>query len=101
MVYLDQYQLEQVMLVIELDQVQMVKQMFEVVLVELILVDHLNNNKTNENLKTKRKGYLPLSTIIAPCVPSNCCASSVDNKTVCSTPFSSIIFAVIVPICCV
>jgi hypothetical protein len=45
MVYLDQYQLEQVMLVIELDQVQMVKQMFEVVLVELILVDHLNDNK--------------------------------------------------------
>jgi len=42
MVYLDQYQLEQVMLVIELDQVQMAKQMFEIVLVELILVDHLN-----------------------------------------------------------
>jgi hypothetical protein len=46
MVYWDQYQLEQVRLVIELDQVQMVKQMFEVALVELILVDHLNEKKT-------------------------------------------------------
>jgi hypothetical protein len=41
MVYLDQYQLEQVMLVIALDQVQMVKEMFEFGLVELRLVDHL------------------------------------------------------------
>jgi len=41
MEYLDQYQPEQVMLVIGLDQEQMEKEMFEVGLVVLILVDHL------------------------------------------------------------
>jgi hypothetical protein len=41
MEYLDQDQPEQVMLVIGLDQEQMEKEMFEVGLVVLILVDHL------------------------------------------------------------
>lgn len=66
MEYWDQYQLVQVKLVIGLDQVQMVKQMFEVALVESIWVDHLKKKETLLMDQWRSVNRLPLSTIIAP-----------------------------------